>query len=926
MEEDSLIEEMHMEGVREERKLGIWVFGDDAWTSIIKKGFYDYISTKTGYAFGGGYAEWEAMNDLVTNSLHPNLPWAFNIGHVSRMDHNIHRRGINSKQVKNDMLEADDLINKAAQSIAENSLVLSFGDHGTTLEGHHGGNGLLEISPALFAYSKSTNFTFSYLKSPPNALQNKATAEYNLHKLIYSANISHDWENRTRIQQIDIVPTMARIFNFSIPFQNLGVIAPELMAYHGPNSLKNLSFGESYFQLFFDHLLNYLQIMKYVNVYYLETGNKIQKMNEKWEDSYRELRPIFIEILAEMNYIIEIEKEYLSEKKKESFEGDYLSYIRKCVTTVTKMRSIMQSTSQEFCNLWTKPNYGMCYASVIVLAAELIILLLIILNIYLCKPTEMKFPILLSKYGILIMIINFLFHYFVEPHYLLPFSFGLCILLSIIIILWINISIPVRHYLTGKKYFQYKLLLAIIFLFICNFCVLNSKLSRKLAISSKYLAGLTLILLFIFTLRAKLYSKYAVVALFLGLFLIGIFPILNFKWKIGGLYIWANLVPQIILAVAFIWYLLKKLFAIRRTIIYIILSFTVVLHILSLNYEYHDVKDKQNIRRIQDSIYIGLYLPRIIYAIYILIFSFLLIIGLYFRNLLFLKSSRQQIQEYFILHMNLFIPLICFVEGPAQPLHHLISFLVLLLAIYAVSPNLRASPLFYNFIIYLAILEYYSSGHQLDIEKTKFDRGFIGVTPGSFNLPIVVGLLVIDTGGVFWVALCVLLIIASYKTCGKEKDHVKSNGSFTPKKNKDIEDTGCSEENESSEDSENNSEELSLFTAPTNITVITRSYPLPAINDIDLGESATQLEHNSKTIETLKFYSRHNQIIKLSSCFIYFLLFWEIFHFAGMFNIIRNFEYNFYENYSEPLMIKIWAAAFYVAMTVYYLIIHQLIK
>jgi phosphatidylinositol glycan class O len=87
-------------------------------------------------------------------------------------------------------------------------MLLVLGDHGSTSDGDHGGDSELELEAALFAYSR-----------PPPGKSRPATPR-----------LRHG--QAAAVSQIDLTPTIALLLGLPIPFGSLGLVIPELTAFH----------------------------------------------------------------------------------------------------------------------------------------------------------------------------------------------------------------------------------------------------------------------------------------------------------------------------------------------------------------------------------------------------------------------------------------------------------------------------------------------------------------------------------------------------------------------------------------------------------------------------------------------------------------------------------------------------------------------
>eukprot|EP00916_Digyalum_oweni_P013601 GHVL01022344.1.p1 GENE.GHVL01022344.1~~GHVL01022344.1.p1 ORF type:complete len:850 (+),score=154.45 GHVL01022344.1:299-2848(+) len=127
--------------------------------------------------------------------------WKVLVAHFLGVDHVGHKHQVKHPEMKRKLIQMDDFVQKVADWIDDDTLLLVFGDHGQTDDGAHGGNQDMEVNSALFAYSKTKQFF--------NGFDNST--------------------NMKDIPQINLVATLAFLLNFPIPFENLGQYIPELI-------------------------------------------------------------------------------------------------------------------------------------------------------------------------------------------------------------------------------------------------------------------------------------------------------------------------------------------------------------------------------------------------------------------------------------------------------------------------------------------------------------------------------------------------------------------------------------------------------------------------------------------------------------------------------------------------------------------------
>jgi len=94
------------------------------------------------------------------------------------------------------------------QHLSSTLLVLC-GDHGMNDVGNHGGSAPGETSPALL-------FASPKLRKVSRGLQSPTTAK-------------HDYSYYKEVEQSDIAPTLAGLFRFPVPLNNLGVFISDFL-------------------------------------------------------------------------------------------------------------------------------------------------------------------------------------------------------------------------------------------------------------------------------------------------------------------------------------------------------------------------------------------------------------------------------------------------------------------------------------------------------------------------------------------------------------------------------------------------------------------------------------------------------------------------------------------------------------------------
>ena len=140
--------------------------------------------------------------------------WNALIMHYLGLDHIGHKTGPQGPAMLPKQREMDDIVRmifEAVQTVdhLKNTLVVLVGDHGMNAGGNHGGSGPGETEPALvFASPKFTSLTTRSCPTLP-----KDGTEFEFYR---------------KVQQSDVVPTIASLLGFPVPKNSLGVVLEEV--------------------------------------------------------------------------------------------------------------------------------------------------------------------------------------------------------------------------------------------------------------------------------------------------------------------------------------------------------------------------------------------------------------------------------------------------------------------------------------------------------------------------------------------------------------------------------------------------------------------------------------------------------------------------------------------------------------------------
>lgn len=219
--EDNLIDQ-----VIRNQKNAIFM-GDDTWSNLYPGRFL------RSYPFPSfNVKDLDTVDKGVLKNLYPELKktdWNLLIGHFLGVDHCGHRYGPNHFEMSRKLTEMNEMIENVAELMDDDMILYLLGDHGMTITGDHGGGTELEVSSALFVYSKMPLLNLS--------------------------------KNSKIVKQVNLVPTISTVLGIPIPFSNLGVLIYDAIPY-----FKNVDFPQWNFSLF-ALWSNVEQVMEYMQTY-----------------------------------------------------------------------------------------------------------------------------------------------------------------------------------------------------------------------------------------------------------------------------------------------------------------------------------------------------------------------------------------------------------------------------------------------------------------------------------------------------------------------------------------------------------------------------------------------------------------------------------------------------------------------------------
>ncbi|KAK9469340.1 alkaline-phosphatase-like protein [Lipomyces arxii] len=185
------------------------MYGDDTWLKLFPTLFDRHDGTSSFFV-----SDFTEVDSNVTRHLDNELgaDWDVMILHYLGIDHIGHKGGPQSPFMPDKQKEMDGIIERLynhIESSQESTLLILCGDHGMNAVGNHGGSSAGETATALLFASPA----FSSI-APGNKVPADQVGEY---------------EYYSKIEQVDIVPTISGLLGNPMPMNNIGVFIPELL-------------------------------------------------------------------------------------------------------------------------------------------------------------------------------------------------------------------------------------------------------------------------------------------------------------------------------------------------------------------------------------------------------------------------------------------------------------------------------------------------------------------------------------------------------------------------------------------------------------------------------------------------------------------------------------------------------------------------
>lgn len=192
-------------------------FGDDTWLKLFPLKYFDeYEGTNSFFVSDFEQVDYNVSRHLP-KQLKDQQEWDALILHYLGLDHIGHKGGSKSQFMPAKQEEMDDILKQIYENVDDETLICVMGDHGMNDFGNHGGSSAGETSAALALISRK-------LKAYTAPVE-----QINAHLPVKNPLGEIDYQYLARIQQVDIVPTLAALFNLPIPKNSVGIIIRETL-------------------------------------------------------------------------------------------------------------------------------------------------------------------------------------------------------------------------------------------------------------------------------------------------------------------------------------------------------------------------------------------------------------------------------------------------------------------------------------------------------------------------------------------------------------------------------------------------------------------------------------------------------------------------------------------------------------------------
>ena len=643
------------------------------------------------------------------------------------------------------LIDADADIKFMIDTIQSDFILMTFGDHGTRREGGHGGETKEELESGLFAYSKK-GFTFREFNNPKKLPLHKQE----LLKILGSA-FDANFLNRKELRQVDDVPTVAAILNLPIPFCNQGIIMPEVLHY-------DCNVADCLYQLFMEHILNYVQVMNYAETYVSKYG---QMHNQKvvLDNTFQTIKQETIQIIKASNKILDAERDHVKgTKMNEQTKIQYINFVKDMFNTMNTVRTTLRANKLAFDKqrYYFDKTYLYFGYTIQILVTICLLLGFILLSISDKVPVSFN-HVIIEKYPSLILIVLFMIIFFNLDYagYFFVLVFGLCLwcIISLGKICW-NYKNAIRELIVEEKYWISVVLSVGTIVVIWVYFMKNGHDNLPILRTGFYIITSTNLLLFLrYDIRNLKHIMAAASFIVFGISYE--YCYVNHHIFLADSYLVCSILPTILFLILGLYIIIKRLS--RDIYPRVRLAFALTLILSTIGMFYYQIGELDD--SFKNNYFTCIVVPRFIFSI--ALFQMIYLTASLFANTLLwrsLPSKKEGILVFFTLLLTSTVPSLFMIAGPRQQIYFFLMTLMCCLLNYMFNKiGLRNSFYFYTFYTFTTFFFYMISGHEFNYLYLRYNRVHVGFPERNFIIDSI--LIFFETSGIFSYMMAILPLV-----------------------------------------------------------------------------------------------------------------------------------------------------------------------
>ncbi|KAI9470809.1 MAG: alkaline-phosphatase-like protein, partial [Benjaminiella poitrasii] len=299
-----------------------YFMGDDTWVHLFPESFVDH---QTWPLDSFKMLDLDSVDDAIEARLWPLLSektdWEFLIAHFLGVDHCGHTYGPSDPNMSRKLQQMNTVIERLAEYVDDDTLLVVMGDHGMSVEGDHGGESIEELTSTLFLHSGRQ------LTDRKNEAFYKRLHDERAHLLGYdlaevTRRLRYDGTIYPMVAQIHLVPTLSYLLQVPIPSGNLGALIPEVVY-----PMEHYEKDDRLWHMVEQFRLNALQVHDYLGQY--------AKHTHHLDFSEEKLRPMRAHLYEAEEIVYQSIQQHQQQKNTtQQLEEAILAYDRFLISTI----------------------------------------------------------------------------------------------------------------------------------------------------------------------------------------------------------------------------------------------------------------------------------------------------------------------------------------------------------------------------------------------------------------------------------------------------------------------------------------------------------------------------------------------------------------------------------------------------------------